>query len=184
MQKGLKIKKAGFTLVETLVAIMMVSIAFLGIYAAASKYGQQTKQIKETYIASLLGQEGIEFVRNIRDKNWVTSTSSDLPNPDFTNGLTGCSCSSGTPPTGGCEADYLSTDFSDTYDGDFLYITNGNSFYKYITSPSSSDVKTNYKRQICIDTTTRAGIIGVTVYVYWTGGRQTIVKEDLYNWKW
>jgi len=41
-------------LIEALVSMMMVSIAFLGIYSAVSKYAQQTKQIKDTYIASLL----------------------------------------------------------------------------------------------------------------------------------
>lgn len=179
MNQELRIKnQRGFTLIETLVAIMMVSIAFLGIYAAASKYAQQTKQIKETYIASLLGQEGIEIVRNIRDYNWVNSATWD-------NNLTSCSCS-GNPPTGGCQADYTYANgsaLSAYSDSSYLYIASGNSFYKYITSPSSSDVKTNYKRQICLDTT-RSGIIGITVYVYWTGGRQTVVKEDLYNWKW
>ncbi|MFA5086750.1 MAG: type II secretion system protein [Candidatus Paceibacterota bacterium] len=178
-----KNKINGFTLIETLVSIMMVSIAFLGIYSATAKYSQQTKQLKDTYVASLLGQEGIEIVRNIRDKNWLTSVSPDLPNPDFSNGLTGYSCSATPLSTEGAEANYDDTGLSAYNSAHYLYILGGNSFYKYLASPGASDVKTNYRRQICIDSGT-ANELHVAVYIYWTGGKQTVVKEDLYNWKW
>lgn len=165
---------SGFTLIETLVAIMMVSIAFLGIYSATARYAQQTKQVKDIYVASLLGQEGIEIARNIRDANWTLGTG------NWDDGLTSCSGCSGQ--TNGCMAQYNDTSLSAYDSTKYLYIDDGNSFYKYIASPSGSDVKTNYRRQICIDS--GSDVLHVTVNVFWTGGRQTTIKEDLYNWKW
>lgn len=157
----------GFTLIETLISIMIVSIAFLGIYSAAAKYTQQTKQVKDTYVASLLGQEGIEIVRNLRDTNWVSAASWDT-------GLTACGSCSGQ--TNGCQADYNDTLLSTYNNSSYLWINNG--FYEY----GSSGTITPYRRQICIDED--GNILHVTVNVYWTGNRQTTIKEDLYNWKW
>jgi prepilin-type N-terminal cleavage/methylation domain-containing protein len=163
-----KLNSKGFTLIETMVSLMMVSIAFLGIYGAVAKYSQQTKQIKENYVASLLGQEGIEVVRNMRDKNWVTAAAWD-------NGLTSCSGCSGR--TNGCQAAYNATTLSAYNDTTgYLYINSG--FYDY----SGTGTLTPYKRQICIDES--GSILHVVVNVYWTGGKQATVKEDLYNWKW
>jgi len=42
---------------------------------------------------------------------------------------------------------------------------------------------TSYKRQICIDET-GGKLLHLVVNIYWAGGRQTTIKEDLYNWKW
>jgi prepilin-type N-terminal cleavage/methylation domain-containing protein len=163
-----KKNRKGFTLIETLVSLMMVSIAFLGIYGAVAKYSQQTKQVKDTYVASLLGQEGVEIVRNMRDKNWVTAAAWD-------NGLTSCSGCSGH--TNGCQADYNDAALASYNDSTgYLWINSG--FYEY----GSTGTITPYKRQICIDES--GNIVHVVVNVYWTGGRQTTVKEDLYNWKW
>lgn len=161
----------GFTLIEVMVSIMMVSIAFLGIYSATSKYSQQTNQLKETYVASLLGQEGVEVVRNIRDTNWVLGT------VDWDDGLTGYDCSADPLESEGAQAAYDSTTLA-AYTNTNLNI-DGNNFYSY-----EAGTATRYKRQICIDSTTDTDILHVAVYVYWTGGKQTVIKEDLYNWKW
>ena len=180
--KNKTINKRGFTLIEVMVALLMVSIAFMGIYSTTAKYTQQTNQIKEIYTASLIGQEGIEIVRNIRDRNWMTSLTVFPLNSDFSNGLTGYACS-GSPLTGGAEANYDSASLTAYNNTHYLSIIGGNGFYKYIASPAGTDVLTSYRRQICIDTAD-ANILHVAVYVYWKGGRSTVIQEDLYNWKW
>jgi len=66
--------KKGFTLIEMVVSIFIIVIAVVGILQVTSKYVQKTKFEKETYVAALLGQEAIEIVKNIRDNNWINST--------------------------------------------------------------------------------------------------------------
>jgi prepilin-type N-terminal cleavage/methylation domain-containing protein len=162
--------KKAFTLIETLVSLMMISIALLGIYSAIAKYTQQTKQMKENYTASLLGQEGIEIVRNMRDTNWVSRAA-------FANGLTGGTACSGD--TGGWQADHTATGSANlvAYAGAYLN-TDSDGFYTY-----SAGTVTPYKRQICIVQDTNTDILHVSVIVRWTS-HTTTIREDLYNWKW
>ena len=189
MENTSKIKNKinGFTLIEVLVALLMVSIAFMGIYSATAKYTQQTNQVKDIYVASLLGQEGIEIVRNIRDKNWF------IDNTHFRDGLTlnglaspiNCSCDAVPTDAQGCQADYSSIVLTADYaTPKYFYIENGNGFYTYTSG--ASNTLTSYKRRICIneDTSYASSLLHVSVYVYWKGGRSTVIKEDLYNWKW
>ncbi|MDD5639579.1 MAG: prepilin-type N-terminal cleavage/methylation domain-containing protein, partial [Candidatus Pacebacteria bacterium] len=59
-----------FTLIEMLVSVFIISFALISMFGLNSKYNQQSKQEKEAYEASLLAEEGVEIVKNIRDCNW------------------------------------------------------------------------------------------------------------------
>jgi len=54
--------KKGFTLIEMVVSVFMITIAVVGIVQLTTKYIQTTKFEKESYTAALLGQEGIEII--------------------------------------------------------------------------------------------------------------------------
>lgn len=56
-----------------LVSVFIISFSLVAIFNLNSKYTQQTKQEKEAFVATLLAQEGVEIVKNMRDTNWVTS---------------------------------------------------------------------------------------------------------------
>jgi prepilin-type N-terminal cleavage/methylation domain-containing protein len=58
---------AGFTLVETLVAIAIFSMSILGLMTVLAKGIADTNYAKFKTTASFLAEEGIEYVRNIRD---------------------------------------------------------------------------------------------------------------------
>lgn len=72
MIKKYKIKKfrrinKGFTLVETLVAISIFTVSLLGIMSVLASGISNTSYAKQKMVASYLAQEGIEYVRNMRD---------------------------------------------------------------------------------------------------------------------
>jgi prepilin-type N-terminal cleavage/methylation domain-containing protein len=159
-------KTKGFTLIEMLISLLVITIGVLGVFSAVSKYSQNTQQEKENLVASYLCQEGIEIVKNIRDTNWVSGAAWDA-------GLTSCAS--------GCETDfYQNALYSWTGDGKNLYIQGTTGFYRYISTPISGDIKTPYTRRINI----AAGVneLDVVVNVYWSGKTMT-VKENIYNWK-
>jgi prepilin-type N-terminal cleavage/methylation domain-containing protein len=158
--------KKGFTLIEMVVSVFIITVAVVSIVQATTKHIQQTKFEKEAYVAALLGQEGIEIIKNIRDTNWVISSSWDT-------GLTSCAS--------GCQADYDDVSLSAYSSSSYLYIEGSTKFYKYIVSPLAADTKTIYTRKITIDTGT-TDVLKITVDVYWRGNTTT-VKEDIYNWK-
>ena len=72
MKKIYKIKKfrrinSGFTLVETMVAISIFSMSLLGILSVLASGITNTTYAKEKMVADYLAQEGIEYIRNLRD---------------------------------------------------------------------------------------------------------------------
>ncbi len=160
----------GFTLLEMLIAIVIVTIGVIAVFSATTKYTEQTQQEKESLISSYLCQEGIEIVKNIRDTNWVSGVA-------WNTGLTSCAS--------GCEADYTSNNLTPWSDqGRNLYIVGSGSYeglYQYIVSPQSSDLMTQYRRNITI-TQASSDELDIQVDVFWKSYTTTI-KENIYNWK-
>lgn len=60
-----------FTLVETLIAVAVVTLAIVGPFHIAQGVLQSSYKARDELIASALAQEGVEFVRNMRDSNFV-----------------------------------------------------------------------------------------------------------------
>ncbi len=84
----------GFTLIETLFAILIFSAALVSLLAIAGKGITATGQVKNETVAFYLAQEGLEVVRNVRDSNFVSGNPWDTgfasgPDCSTTNG-TGC----------------------------------------------------------------------------------------------
>jgi type II secretory pathway pseudopilin PulG len=67
---------AGFTLLETLFAILIFSAALISLMAISSKGISATNQVKNETTAFYLAQEGLEVIRNIRDSNFNASSGS------------------------------------------------------------------------------------------------------------
>ncbi len=63
-------KNSGFTLVETLVSLFVLSMAITATFAIISFNLSNATFIKNNFIASGLAQEGAELVRNLRDTDW------------------------------------------------------------------------------------------------------------------
>ncbi len=77
-----EIYNRGFTLIEAIVAIGVISVGFVGALVILSKSASQAGFLRERIIASHLAAEGIEVIRNIRDTNWLK-----LSQPDWLSGL-------------------------------------------------------------------------------------------------
>lgn len=74
----------GFTLVETLVALVLVSIAMGPILIMATMSINTEARIEHSLTAANLAQEGVEVIRNIRDTNWVNLQAYDTNLPSGT----------------------------------------------------------------------------------------------------
>ncbi len=68
--------KEGFTLVETLISLSIFSFAILGLMSVLGSGIANTHYAKTKLVASYLAQEGIEYMRNIRDDFMLYSPSS------------------------------------------------------------------------------------------------------------
>jgi prepilin-type N-terminal cleavage/methylation domain-containing protein len=157
----------GFTLIEIIIAIFILSTAVIGIFSAFYFVTSSASGASDQLTASYLVQEGMEIIRNIRDQYWLDmdlagcESGQDLgPNCDNVSwvnyltttgkGFTAKDC------TLGCEADYttgtgLGSESPDsnirTWTGRYLRMQ-ANDFYGYDTSGSTS--LTKFKRKIII----------------------------------
>jgi prepilin-type N-terminal cleavage/methylation domain-containing protein len=103
--------RAGFTLVETLVAITVLLLAIVGPMTIASRGLQSAFFAKEQLTAVYLAQEGVEIVRSIRDQNaldgapWLTGLDTcinDICGVDVRNLATPIDCN----PASACILNY------------------------------------------------------------------------------
>ncbi|MEK7219403.1 MAG: prepilin-type N-terminal cleavage/methylation domain-containing protein, partial [Patescibacteria group bacterium] len=89
MKKIFQQKHKGFTLIETLIAISIFTVSILALMSVLGQGISNTNYAKQKIIASYLAQEGIEYMRNMRDndvlytqitgKNWGSFKSKLAP---------------------------------------------------------------------------------------------------------
>jgi len=174
-------KKQGFTLVEVLTALFIVSVGLSGAYALVNQTIAAANIASMKLTAAYLGKEGIEIVRNIRDGNYIMrSAVAGYDQPE--SWMSGINCSSGCPiPVNcqsGCMADYYSSALSAANIGQPLKYSSQTGFYGY----SSGDA-TPFFRTITI--TPHSDYLDVSVRVDWAErGRShyILVQEYIYNW--
>lgn len=75
---------SGFTLVEALVSLVLLTSALVPAFILATDALMLSSRIRNTLIASSLAQEGVEVIRAMRDANW-------LAGQPFGTGLNACS---------------------------------------------------------------------------------------------
>lgn len=166
----------GFTLLEVMAAISVLTLAVGGSFILIKQTLVSVSVLQSKLIASYLAQEGIEIIRNIRDSNWLSRRTD--PAISWDSGLD--------------EGDWQ-VDFDDTKDqilpygseGDFLYLDYGG-FYSY-----SPVIQTPFKRRVTISEKTdldgdeEPDKMRVTVEVSWQSrGKDYKIQatEYLYNW--
>jgi len=161
---NVKIKKTGFTLMEAIVAIFLITVGIVGTYALITMTISSATISKDKLVAAYLAQEGIEIVRNIRDTNWLDPT-----NPPWNDGL----------GTGDWQADYNDQDLS-PYTENPLNLETATGLYGY-----DFGTPTKFKRKITI-AQPEAYILGVSVLVEWQEKgtiHRVSAQENLYNWR-
>ncbi len=96
---GLVRRHGGFTLIETLVAVLVLAMAIAGPLTIASKGLNSALIAKDQTTAYNLGQDAIEYVRFVRDSNrlagntdWLAGLDGAATNTHTNNGGLGVNC--------------------------------------------------------------------------------------------
>lgn len=90
MQHNFSNKNNGFTLVEALVAVSIFTVSVLSLMVVLSDSVANTAYAKKKIIATYLAQEGIEYIRNVRDTYVLYQSSSSDGWNDFKVKLSPC----------------------------------------------------------------------------------------------
>lgn len=170
----------GFTILELIVAIFVLTVGIIGAYVAVQSPLHYANVYKDQLVASYLAQEGIELVRNIRDTNWLQGFEAD----DWKAGLVESDDFDGCCSGFFCEVDYDDTALSSsstTASSGYRLKLDSNNFYNYDTGDP-----TNFRRKINItpETYESEERLRVTVSVFLGDSSSPLVEveEILYNW--
>ena len=71
-------KNRGFTILEVLVAVFIITVGGLAVYTMVQQIVFDTFASSYRLTAAYLAKERIEFIRNIRDTNWLEGSDWDL----------------------------------------------------------------------------------------------------------
>ena len=175
MLKNIRLKnikdKSGFTMVEVVTVILVISIGMTGILSLIVQNIRSQSINKNTLVAYQLAQEGIELVREVRDTNWRggITWNQGIGNGTYYMDYTDAAPISATfvPGSGKLKQDI-------------------NNFY--IKDPEQNFVEGSFYRIISINypDNTNPEMMLVKSNVYWieSGGQHSYTLEaELYNWK-
>ncbi len=182
----LKINQDGFTLIETLVAISILVIAIVGPLSIVSRGVFFSNYAKDQITAFYLSQEAIEYLRNRRDANIITSGTWNEYKTSIIN-----SCLVLSNPNG-CTVDVTVADAVGIAPCSSicpnLNLDSVNGFYGYGAGTNWSP--TQFKRFVKVYSQPAGDInaneLRIEVKVEWVNGLTTknfVINESLFNWQ-
>lgn len=166
--------QSGFTLIETLVAILILTMSISAMLNLAASSFFSVRYSRNDIVGNNLVQEAIEYIRNSRDTAYQNLPSGpndweqDLISKGCFDQDNGCSIDPYKKIISVCSTECQNLSFFDRGIG------NGVSFYgysdglRYPISPSSSPVPTTYIRTVKMTKTTNGYI--VNVFLKWKNG--------------
>ena len=190
MQNRYQKLNTGFTLLEMIVAIFIMSVAFTAIITVMSASIYSSKYARDEITENYLAQEVIDYVRNDRDTtafqggDWALFLMHYGMMPGVPSG-----CFTST----GCTVDVFDSNFSTSvvaclpspakcptlrYDEN---ATNG-SYYNY----ASGGVATNFRRTVYMGNSNSGDELDILVKIEWQNGklpRSQVLKSSLLKWQ-
>ncbi|OHA93501.1 MAG: hypothetical protein A3E02_01275 [Candidatus Zambryskibacteria bacterium RIFCSPHIGHO2_12_FULL_38_34] len=178
-------KRAGFTVLESIVAIAILSLSISGAFSAVQQSLSEYIITRDETRAFYLAQEAIEVIRNKRDNNQLNR----IANPASPNTwLYGITQNASDPCYFGrvCRVDAVFTPPSLTYCnssswGNCSYLKQNQSTFMYGYTTGNT---TTFKREVQIESIT-ADEIAVIVRISWNKGpisKNFMIKTFLFNW--
>ena len=180
MNYSLKFKK-GFTLVETMVAISILMLGILGPLSIASSGLRNSLFAKDQVTAYYLAQEGIEYVRYVRDDNYLDGKKPWLSGLDNCTGTFGCTVDTEKWFTTNASVTDKCT-FADCGDDGLLYKIASNQHYTH--QSGSGNTATPFTRIIKVEKNINDREIKVTSTVTWQTGdgqKSFTLTENVFN---
>ncbi|KND47032.1 MAG: putative Type IV pilus pilin [Parcubacteria bacterium C7867-004] len=181
----------GFTLVETLVALSLITIAMIGPFQSVENALAASYVARDQIIATNLAQEGIEYVRSVRDANYLYKLNHTTTTRTWLYGLDGTDASGGAGggvnciSSDGCVVDPTQNTIAACPAGVCPPLRLSTVTYVYNqSSVTPTNPVTIFTRKVVL-TSTAAHEKKITVTVNWiTRGKpySVTVSESIYNW--
>jgi type II secretory pathway pseudopilin PulG len=178
--------EGGFTLVEALVSVLILSASLVAITSLLTRALQATMLGQEYLIASKLAQESIEMVRVKRNNNLIV----DRPWNENLIGTWQFESAAADPANGNILANGVALPVAPAHDAGtgvgltvFRIYTSGAHAgkYTYSNAGTTAFVPGNFRRKVTV-TTVNAYSAAVTATVYWgTGNTPLVLSSVIYD---
>jgi len=178
------LSQSGFTIVEALVAIAILLLSITSAFSIAQSSLQSSNLVKNRTTAYFLAQEGVEYIRHLRDNNGLSMLDDQTKNIHWLQGFAaevndpcafGKACIvyiTGQTPPKECNKNGVCPN---------LKIYSPTNVFNYTQGDESK-----FNRRINISEALGHHEIKVTVTVTWAQGsiqRSLEVSENLFNWQ-
>jgi type II secretory pathway pseudopilin PulG len=160
-------RQSGFTLVEALVSLALLTTALVPTFILATDAVKMSLGIRNSLIAANLAQEGVEVVRAMRDANWFAG-----PPTLFSAGLLGCAS--------GCRVQWNSTSPLPLGANPPLKLNATSGLYQYDSGADSL-----FTRVITVKLGTSADELVVSSVISWKDrsiAKTITVESHLFDW--
>ncbi|MGE5541072.1 MAG: type IV pilus modification PilV family protein [Bacillota bacterium] len=164
-----------FTLVETLIAVAVIALAIVGPFQIAQGVLETSYTARDQLTATALAQEGVEYVRKVRDNNYIYNLHTPA-NRAWLYGLDTCY-------TYACVVDpgqqTVTSCGNQTCSTKPLYLSSSNLY----TQVTTNGTQTRFTRAVKL-TQISATETKVTVTVSWNyhGARSVVLTEIMDDW--
>lgn len=171
--------KKGFSIGEVILSAFILGVTMVSILALYNQGLKSFQDERDSVIASMLAQEGVELARNVRDNNWARRDGTTDTDPaTFSN----FDITASNTPQNDCRIDYNSyTVVSDeiiynpgvtcTGASYVLYTNNTTGFYSH---DSAGGTATKFRRTLTLDYNDTDKTMVVTSFVSWNGANPNI----------
>jgi prepilin-type N-terminal cleavage/methylation domain-containing protein len=192
-----KNNNGGFTLIETVVAILILSLSIGALLTLSAGGFFSVRYARNQIVADNLAQEALEYIRNTRDTAFIQGTSWDTwlttLNVDTGGNQVALSTPSGCFDTDGCIVDVYDVlvkirACTATCAVTVLYPDEG--FYGYEAgdypfSGGTSPIQTTYQRKIVVTRPSSPDQVLVTAIITWQNGSTTkTISQSLMMSNW
>lgn len=171
MKRISSLQSSGFLLIEAMVAMSVLMVGVLGIFALMSQSIRLTRMINDQYVATYLAAEGIEIVKNLLDSNVLTD-----PGAWNAHGFSSDACYAIDYATDSLDSAIV----ADCTGAGIIPLLFDGSSYGYGGGSTSG-----FSRTVHVAPIMDGAQIGVRVraVVRWAGGEQSFALEDtFYAW--
>ncbi|MDR3547761.1 MAG: prepilin-type N-terminal cleavage/methylation domain-containing protein [Candidatus Pacebacteria bacterium] len=180
----------GFTLIETLVAISILAITMVAPFYAVEQSITAADASRDELIGSFLAQEGVEYVRGIRDDNYLYLRANPTSMRSWLYGVDGTT--SNGVPSPNCFSPYVCTVDPTTSSSNQVQSYGSNATLpvlylntSYLYNQQNSGTATAFTRSVKL-TTISSTEVKVVVTVSWTTRNipyVTTITEYFDNWQ-
>ena len=167
-------RSRGFTLVETLVAIAILTLSIAGTFTAVQGGLATSIYARDQVTAFYLIQDAVEYIRNVRDDNALFNLNGG--NVDWLNGLSACF----SPNV--CAIDTSSTNITSVVGASPTLSLDNSGRFGY----NNSGISSRFSRDITIQNIVLGREAAMYITVKWTtssmfSGGHITVKTELFN---